>query len=800
MSENLPTQRGPDSPAPQEEFEYYPHESAFSSRDMDEGLGFSLKWILPAFKRYWWVMVLSVAAGVGAATIAFRMGTVEYRAQGSIWITTDTRQGDLPGPITQGELLESTAWEELLTSFQVLDPVVLQERLYLSSPPQDSLFFQDFSLADAFDPGTYQLTTSADAAGYTLFDEEGMVLEEGEAGDSIGVSLGFSWAPPVVAYSPEADLTFSVTTPREAARGLARRVIPRLDRDGNFLRLQLEGRDPVRVASVLTSLMDRLVEVAAELKRRKLDELTVLLREQLDTAEAKLVQAEADLEGYQIATITLPSEEASPIVPGLQQTTGTVLGEFFNLRMRQDALQSDRRRLEAALEQTLSGDVRVESYQMIQSVQGSSPLVGVLNELTSVKADLRTLRETYTDEWGPVVDLVRREENLKTVTIPSLTRILLEELQNQEDDLAALIGSRGEELMEIPPRAIEEGRRQRDYQIANDLYINVERRYETARLAAASSIPDVMVFDEPVPPRRPSSDDRLGFAGMVFLIPLGVGVLLIVLLDRLDPRLRDPAEIGGDIGLDWLATIPRYRRSARGRDNSEEIREAFRDLRMKVDFAIGAARPLVLSVTSPSEGEGKTFVSANLATAFADLGRKTILLDGDTRRGDLHHILERNRKPGLTDFLMNGANAQVVQETENPKLHFVGFGSRSSSSPELLNSSRMQALLAGLKRRYEVIILDSPPLAAGSDAFVIGAHAGNVLMVLRSGSTNKDLATVQMESFLRLPVRILGAVLNDFIPQIGQGYYKYYSRYLPGYEAAEELDEVVDEVVEEVGS
>ena len=77
-------------------------------------------------------------------------------------------------------------------------------------------------------------------------------------------------------------------------------------------------------------------------------------------------------------------------------------------------------------------------------------------------------------------------------------------------------------------------------------------------------------------------------------------------------------------------------------------------------------------------------------------------------------------------------------------------------------------------------------MAAGSDAFILGAHAGSVLMVLRSGTTNKDLAAAQIDSFLRLPVRMLGAVLNDFRPQVGQGYYRYYSHYLPGYETSEE--------------
>jgi capsular exopolysaccharide synthesis family protein len=304
-------------------------------------------------------------------------------------------------------------------------------------------------------------------------------------------------------------------------------------------------------------------------------------------------------------------------------------------------------------------------------------------------------------------------------------------------------------------------------------------------------LPDIQILDRAVVPSVPSGDTRIQFAAVAFLMPLGLALLLVMLLDRLDTRLRDPSQIGGDLGLDWLATIPRYRPSSTGRDNAEEIREAFRDLRMKIDYAFGATRPLLLSITSPSEGEGKTFVSANLATAFADLGRKTILVDGDTRRGDLHHIIGRNRKPGLTDFLMNSGRHEVIQETDNPKLHFIGMGTRTTTSPELLTSSQMQSLLAGLKRRYEVIIVDSPPMAAGSDAYVLGAHTGSVLTVLRSGTTNRDLAAVQMESFLRLPVRLLGAVLNDFTPQLGQGSYRYYSHYLPGYEATEEVPERV---------
>jgi capsular exopolysaccharide synthesis family protein len=756
----------------------------------DEG-GFSIRSFLLSVKRFWWVLVLSGALGVGAAYLAFETATLVYQAEGAIWITTENRATQTSGPITQGGLLENSAWLELLTSYAVLDPVVVEQRLYLVSSSTDSLVFQDFRirLEETYVPGNYRLEVAPDGVSYTLLTSEGVPVEAGRLGGAVGADLGFEWNPPADALSPEQVVSFSVITPRDAARNLGRTLIPTLDRQGNFIHLTLRGTDPRQTAQTLNAVMRRHVEVAAELKRAKLDELTTILKAQLETAEEELRVAEQSLEAYQVQTITLPSEETAPIVGGLDQTTPTVFGEFFNLRLEYEDFTRDRERLENALAETRSGNVRVNSYEMIPRVRESSELMATLGQLTETRAELRVLQERYTDEYGPVADLLLRIQNLEQVTIPDLAQSLLGELQVRENDLGELIDSRADELSEIPPRAIEEARRARTYRIANDLYIDLERRSSEAELAAASSIPDVRILDEAVVPQLTAADPRAKNAAVAFMAFLALGFVVVILLHHFDTKLRDPAQIGGQIGLEWLGTIPRYRKSSGGRDNSEEIREAFRDLRMKIDFAFGATRPLILSVTSPAAGEGKTFVAANLANAFADLGRKTILVDGDTRRGDLHHILGRDRKPGLTDFLMNGRNHQFIQETDNPRLHFVGFGTRSTSAPELLNSSNMQSFLAGLKRRYEVILFDCPPMAAGSDAFVLGAHTGSVLTVLRSGSTNKELAAAKMDSFLRLPVRLLGAVLNDFTPQIGQGYYRYYSNYLPGYETSDEVPE-----------
>jgi len=800
MSNHVPVPLESRPPARPEGFGPHELDTPFNLRGAEEGGGFSLARILQALMRHWWIMALAGAVGLGAAFAVYKRVAPQYQAEGAIWITTESRGGQLTGPIRQEGLLESQAWIELLTSYAVLDPVVVQERLYLRHSPADTLLFQGFSLGDRFRPGEYRLEVAREGGWYSLSTAEKVVLEEGRLGGSVGADLGFLWAPAPEALPRDRVVAFSVVTPRDAARELAHRLTTRMDRQGNFIRLQLRGGNPSRIAGTLNAVMERHVEVAAELKRGQLDELTTILQEQLQTVEANLRAAEIELERYKVQTITLPSEESSPIVPGLEQTRTPALGEFFQLRMAHDQMQRDRRWLEEALAQARSGEVRVEAFEMVPSVRESSQLVAALNQLSQTRAELRALRERYTDEYGPVAEVIRREQTLEGVTIPALAQSLLDGLLARENDMQDLIDSRATELSQIPPRVMEEARRQREYRIANDLYVNLTQRYETARLAAASSIPDIRVLDAAVEPRLALGDQRTRMMLMAFAGALGLGFLLILLLDRFDPKLRDPAEIGEQIGLELLGTIPRFRKgTAVGGDNSEEVREAFRELRMKIEYASGAARPLLFSVTSPSAAEGKTFVAANLANAFADLGRKTVLVDGDTRRGDLHHIVDRVRKPGLTDFLGNGGGGQVVQNTDNPKLHFVGCGSRSHSSPELLNSSNMQAFLAGLKRRYEVIILDAPPLAAGSDAFILGAHAGNVLMVLRSGATNKDLAAVKMESFLRLPVRILGAVLNDFTPQMGQGYYRYYSHYLPGYGTSEERELEVEEEAKVTG-
>ncbi len=261
--------------------------------------------------------------------------------------------------------------------------------------------------------------------------------------------------------------------------------------------------------------------------------------------------------------------------------------------------------------------------------------------------------------------------------------------------------------------------------------------------------------------------------------------------ERADPKVRYPDQVTIAMGLPILGAVPHVRQNAPSRrptevrptwqarevdaDDGAKAVEALRGIRLNVHHASGAVGPLLATITSPGRGEGKSFVSANLAYAFSAVGYRTLLIDGDVRLG---------ARPGLTDVLAGHVEYDAVgQSTPHARLSFLGAGSRMHRGPELLGSAGMPRLLTALRSAYDVILVDSAPLAAGVDPYALGAATGNVLLVLRTGVTDRSLAEAKVEVLHRLPLRVLGAILNDVRPGAA---YSYYSYSLEGYEVRDE--------------
>jgi capsular exopolysaccharide synthesis family protein len=570
---------------------------------------------------------------------------------------------------------------------------------------------------------------------------------------------------------------------RDAARGLREQLRVTVDKNGTFLRVELLSTEPVQAASIINTVVDRFVDVARDLKREKLTELARILAEQLRQAEQNLRSSETELQGFRVQTITLPSDQ--PVAAGLELTRDPVFDAFFDLRIELEQIRRDREALQRAIALIPDSGLSTDALEVIGAVQKSSALTTPLEELTEKRAELRALQYRYTDEHPPVRRLQNDIATLERTTIPAVAHALIDELVARETEMSRRIATASQELRQIPPRAIQEARLKRDVQIAGDLYTTLQKRYEETRLAEASSIPDVRVLDAASRPRRPVRDRARQLLLIGFMGGVGLGLLGAVLLDRFDRRLQYPEQVTAEMGLPILGVIPhlRERNGARPTEAGPVV-EAIRGVRMNVVYAYGVAGPMVLTISSPGTADGKSFVAANLALSFANAGQRVLLIDGDSRRGALHRVLQARRKPGLTDYLAGRVSrAELVSETTFPSLHFIGCGTRTKDAPELLGSPRMAQLLASLRSSYSVIIVDTPPLGAGVDAYALATWTGNLVMVLRTGATNREFTDAKLDVLDRLPVRILGAVLNGVREW---SIYRYYAYYLPGYDHEED--------------
>jgi non-specific protein-tyrosine kinase len=188
--------------------------------------------------------------------------------------------------------------------------------------------------------------------------------------------------------------------------------------------------------------------------------------------------------------------------------------------------------------------------------------------------------------------------------------------------------------------------------------------------------------------------------------------------------------------------------------------EAFRTLRVNVQFA-GIDRDIrTIAVTSPSAGDGKTTTLANLAVALAEGGARVLAVDADLRRPGLHAAFGLDNGAGLTSALLQNLEALHLQDTAVPGLRVLASGPLPPNPVELLASRRFDRLLAVLREQADYVLLDSPPAAALSDAPLLAARADGVILVVGAGRTKRDAARRAKDQLQRVNAHVLGVVLS----------------------------------------
>ncbi len=249
-----------------------------------------------------------------------------------------------------------------------------------------------------------------------------------------------------------------------------------------------------------------------------------------------------------------------------------------------------------------------------------------------------------------------------------------------------------------------------------------------------------------------------GLVGGLFL-----GIMLALLVDKFDKRLRDPRDIEPLFGATLLGTIPKIQelKRAKGEQARNLIAEEFRIIRTQVLFGHPGLNHKLIAVTSPSPGDGKTSLAVNLAISIAKAGRRVLLIDGDLRKPDVHRVFNIPDSPGFAELIQGSHEpGTVIKKSEIEGLEILPAGTPISRPSELLSRPEMARLLAALSDHYDHIVLDTAPLLPVSDTHVLAGMMDGVIVSFNA-EVDRDIVALAQDILRRSRANIIGTVMNQ---------------------------------------
>ncbi len=305
------------------------------------------------------------------------------------------------------------------------------------------------------------------------------------------------------------------------------------------------------------------------------------------------------------------------------------------------------------------------------------------------------------------------------------------------------------------------------------------------KLSEAQSITTINQLDPALPNPNAIAPQPMKSAGLAAVVGLMVAAMIVFLVAFLQDEIRDPGEFTRRWGVPVLGLITNYH------TNGEQIitiakprmpvSEAFRSIRTNLQFS-GIDAPLrSVLVTSASPSDGKTSIVANLATVFAQSEKGVVAIDGDLRRPRLHKVFKLSNRVGLSDYFIRTPDRMtgVVKQTPVKGLNIVTSGSLPPNPSELLSSNKMKEVLELLSSHFDMLIVDSPPLLAVTDALVLARFVDGVILVIDPRRSKRGAIRQAIEQLQRIEVRLLGVVLNNVKVKRSSYYYArdyYYSK------------------------
>ena len=604
--------------------------------------------------------------------------------------------------------------------------------------------------------------------------------------------------------------------PKKWVTALQRRLSAKTKYGTNSIEIAYLSKDPEAAVAVVRAVVDSYLNVLDGIHRLTAGQIIQQFQNQVDDFEVEIQERErqlnaARMEAGDFVGVRSDSTVLHPVV----QRALTLSEELFNARKELGDLRAASTSIEAAIE---SGEDLAFYFATINASLGRQVLQSALLVDEQGAILRRELLENETKLLSQSKYLGPEEPRMRKLTDAiNMTKARLQAKLGESD--LALQAAQLRTMIAQKLHTAREAERQlwADYEQAQrdaaDLtgplaYIeylerDVNRLYDQQDLLAnrMASIdlsqegPSIRaeLVDSPTRASKPASPNIRRVALMALIAGLGIGLAGVYVLDTLDDRFRSVEEMQAHLGVPVMAIVrqlpsidvtgPEAVQIHAHPDSPES--EAFRTLRTALSLTDRESREIVVSSTEP--GDGKTTVLANLAAAYAQSGKKTLLIDADLRRPGLTAMLGLRGADGVSNLIRGrGEVPQLADALVLPSgidgLDVLSAGPRSTNPAELLASTRFSELLGWAEGAYDQILIDSPPALAASDTALIGRLVDGVLLVVQPAKNRRRLVIRAAESFAQLKIPLFGIAVNRIGNDGNNGYYEYGADYDGDYE------------------
>jgi polysaccharide biosynthesis transport protein len=581
-------------------------------------------------------------------------------------------------------------------------------------------------------------------------------------------------------------------------------------RGTDVLQLSYRSTNPQEAANVVNSIMKYYLESNIRTNRTEARSAREFLSKQLPEVEKRVTKAELNLrrfkENNRVVALDVEAQTGLESLGKLDEAITQSQGELAAASTRSVALQYQ---MKLGTQQAVD----------LSSLSQSPGVQQVLTEYQKTQSELAIARSLYTNDNPKVVDLVMKEASLKNVLeervaqtvgssqslpkqnlqIGELKQALTQDLVKSEVERLALTNQIGElrrvlivnrrRLDSLPRLEQQQLQLQRQLSVAQLTYQELLKQFqlvevlENQNVGNSRIISEALIPDRPVSPKIPLNLALGGFLGIL------LGAATALLLESMNQSLKNIEEANRLLGFPLLGTIPQYgeknpKNRKEGRqelplldDPYSPVSTSFEMLQTNLGFTVSDKELRVILVTSSTAGEGKSFVSANLALAAAHVGRRVLLVDADMRRPRQHRVWEIPNLLGLSNILAGHTQLKNAVQEVSPQVDMLPAGKIPPNPVTLLDSQRMIDLVEEAKNNYDLVIIDAPPLTAVTDPLIIGKYVDGLLLVVRPGKVEYSAVKSSKSLLDQAKVNVLGMAVNGISEESGYGGYYYYRGY-----------------------